>query len=256
MITALVFAIVMAAGPELPEDFLVIAHRGVVTDAITENSLRSLDAAIARGYTHTEVDLRFTKDDQVVCLHDSSLKRTTGVDARIHEVTLAELHALVDADTVPSFETFCARAAGKIGLMPDIKDCRRKQIPAFAKGIQATMEKYGLMESAYFIGRKDVMDRMEIGGRRSVSPKAATAGGVDEVESYFVFGHAVDFDAENTATFRRMKLPVVVSINTFHYTDVDPMAQGIADVQAMLELGVDGLQIDSVYDEPLFGPGK
>lgn len=107
---------------EAPEGLILIAHRGVVTGTVTENSLESLEGAIQRGYTHVEVDIRLTKDGHAVCLHDSNLRRTTGVDKRIHEVTLRELRALVPVNVVPSFETYCDHAAGRIDLMPHIKD--------------------------------------------------------------------------------------------------------------------------------------
>jgi len=49
---------------------MVLAHRGVVTDTIPENSLASLEETIRRGYTHIEVDVRPTKDGHAVVLHD------------------------------------------------------------------------------------------------------------------------------------------------------------------------------------------
>ena len=107
---------------QAPDGLILVAHRGVVTDTATENSLESLEGAIQRGYTHVEVDIRLTKDGHAVCLHDSSLRRTTGVDKRIHQVTLRELRALVPVNTVPTLETYCDHAAGRIDLMPDIKD--------------------------------------------------------------------------------------------------------------------------------------
>lgn len=70
---------------------MLIAHRGVVTDTLKENSLASLAETIRRGYTHIEVDLRMTKDGEIVCLHDNSLRRTTGVSKHINRITLEEL---------------------------------------------------------------------------------------------------------------------------------------------------------------------
>ncbi len=43
---------------------------------------------------------------------------------------------------------------------------------------------------------------------------------------------------------------MIVSINQFHYLGKgDLVALGMADVRRMLDYGVDGLQIDSVYDQ-------
>ena len=70
--------------------------------------------------------------------------------------------------------------------------------------------------------------------------------------SFFIFNHAADFDREQVDGFHALGLDVVVSINTFHYREGDPIAQGVRDLERMLALGVDGLQIDSVYDTYLF----
>ena len=43
-------------------------------------------------------------------------------------------------------------------------------------------------------------------------------------------------------------MKVIVSINTHHYGTGDPLQQGLAHIRRAVEQGVDGLQIDSVYD--------
>jgi len=92
MLTSLLTTIsLLLAQPVLPDDFIVVAHRcGVVNDELTENSLAALDEAIARGYTHVEVDLRITKDGHVVCLHDANLKRTKGVDKEMDAISTSQ----------------------------------------------------------------------------------------------------------------------------------------------------------------------
>jgi glycerophosphoryl diester phosphodiesterase len=248
---AMLHSVAVCAGP-----LLLVAHRGVVTESITENSLAALEEAIRRGYTHIEVDIRCTRDGRPVCLHDAGLKRTTGVDARIHEVTLEELRELVDSDTVPSLEEFCTRAAGRIELMPDIKDCPPDLREAFGESIRRVLTAHGLMERALFIGRKDYVNPGPGEGRVSTfapidEMRRRAAADPEFAKKHVVFGHAVDFNTENVKGYQALGLQVIVSINTFHYTRGDPVQQGLDDVQRMLALGVDGLQIDSVYDASL-----
>jgi hypothetical protein len=246
----------VAAAAQLPEGYILVAHRGVVDDAHPENSLASLEETIRRGYTHVEVDIRITKDGHAVVLHDRTLKRTTGINKDIYRITLAELRELVPEERVPSFETFCARCEGRIDLMPDIKDFPPDLRDALGDSIERSMRKHGLVKNALFIGRKDFKDRFWGEGRVSWRKP------IDEIEFdgdaaknpgkyYFVFGHAVDFNAENVPVYQKLGLQIVVSINLFHYTKGDPVAQGLADVEKMRELGVDGLQIDSEYDKGL-----
>lgn len=244
------------AQSELPVP-MVIAHRGVVTETITENSLESLDAAIERGYTHIEVDLRPTKDGHAVCLHDRSLNRTTGIEKNLDDVTLEELRALVGKDKVPSFAEFCEHAAGRIQLMPDIKDSPSALIDAFAASIDATMTKHGLFDQALFIGRPDIgrrfMGKGRLAWRAPLDKVRENERANNEPGKYFfIFNHGADFDKADVDGFHELGLMVVVSINTFHYTTGDPMQGGIEHIREMIALGVDGLQIDSVYDHAVF----
>lgn len=235
-------------------EFVLVAHRGVVTEELQENSLASLEETIRRGYTHIEVDVRSTKDGHPVCLHDGNLERTCGVNANVGAVTLAELRKLVPEERLPAFETFCARCEGRIDLMPDIKHCAQAVFEMFTERIDAAMTRHELVKDALFIGNKRCAERFR--GRSRLSwggrPENLRRYGIDKhPQDFFVFGHADDFDAASVKAFQAMSIPVIVSINLFHYDDVaeDPMAAGNADIERMLEYDVDGLQIDSVYEK-------
>lgn len=238
------------------DELMVVAHRGVVTETIPENSMASLEETIRRGYTHIEVDLRMTKDGEIVMLHDPNLERTTGVDQDIAEVTLAELHELVAPELVPTLEMVCEAAADRIEFMPDIKEIPRGKEKIFAGKLEALLSHYGLLENALFIGNPRIHEFM--GGRTRMSTRESVeritrhiAEDPNYVDTHFVFGHAVDFDQERVTGLQALGLEVVVSINTQHYRDVDPIEQGLKDVKAMIALGVDGIQIDSVYESAL-----
>ena len=233
-------------------EFLLVAHRGVVTESLTGNSLDSLEETIRRGYTHVEVDIRCTSDGHAVCLHDKNLFRTAGVDRSIDDLSLAELRAQVPGNIVPSFRVYCERCRGRIGLMPDLKGCPRERIDRYAESIKRSLDEYDLWDSALFIGQPHLAKRFAEHGRQAWRiPLAATkklAADRQPGPGQFVFGHAVSFDAEEVQGFQAMGLPVIVSINTGHYQSSDPLRQGNEDVKKMLGLGVEGLQIDSVYE--------
>lgn len=236
---------------------IVVAHRGVVTDTITENSLASLEEAIRRGYTHVEVDIRSTKDGRLVCLHDRSLRRVAGIRAYIDQLTLEDLRTHASELLVPTLETYCARAAGRIGLMPDVKDCPPKLREGLITGIEETLKKHGLMKNALFIGNSDIIQHFYGQARlkwRDTPEKLIESqpAGADLGKHFFAFGHGVDFDQEKVRQFQALGVAVVVSINTFHYIRGDPIPDGLRDVQRMRDLGVEGLQIDSVYDSAVF----
>ena len=56
-----------------------VAHRGLHGNGIPENSMEAFKAAIMSGYP-IETDVQLTKDNALLCFHDDSFKRMTGVD--------------------------------------------------------------------------------------------------------------------------------------------------------------------------------
>ena len=114
---------------QVANDLLTIAHRGgVVNEMYYENSIEGLEEAIRRGYSHVEVDVRITRDSQLVCFHERNLSEITGIDKNIDELALAELRkiaASLNAQIFPTFDEYCARCAGRIKLMVDLKGAHR-----------------------------------------------------------------------------------------------------------------------------------
>ena len=74
-------------------DTMIMAHRGDSGSA-PENTLPAFQSAIDHGAGAVELDVQMTKDGVVVCLHDSSLRRTTGVNKKIWEVNYDEIKDL------------------------------------------------------------------------------------------------------------------------------------------------------------------
>ncbi len=92
---------------EIPGAFrssFIVAHRGMHVDH-PENSLAAFQAAAESGYP-IELDVRLSKDHDPVVFHDASLKRMTGVPARVNHLSRAELERLpLHHNGVPTRET-------------------------------------------------------------------------------------------------------------------------------------------------------
>lgn len=71
---------------------LVAAHRGAWNWA-PENSLAAIDEAVAHGADIVECDVRATRDDVLVLLHDATLDRMTTLTGAVEALTWAELGA-------------------------------------------------------------------------------------------------------------------------------------------------------------------
>ncbi|MCA9240497.1 MAG: glycerophosphodiester phosphodiesterase [Planctomycetales bacterium] len=82
---------------------LIVAHRGASADA-PENTIAAFRLAWEQGADAAEGDFHLTRDSQVVCSHDPTTKRLSGVDLRISDSTLDELQKIdVGSWKDPSF---------------------------------------------------------------------------------------------------------------------------------------------------------
>jgi glycerophosphoryl diester phosphodiesterase len=68
----------------------LIAHRGNAAE-YPENTLPALRSALDLGVRHVEFDVQMTADRLPVLIHDSSLKRTAGIDRMVPEMQAREL---------------------------------------------------------------------------------------------------------------------------------------------------------------------
>jgi len=88
------------AGPVVPVEqplgpVVVLAHRGASYDA-PEHTFPSYDRAVKADTDFLECDLQLTKDGVLVCIHDTTVNRTTGASktGRVDSYTLAQLRSM------------------------------------------------------------------------------------------------------------------------------------------------------------------
>ena len=103
-----------------PNYIYVAAHRGWRTK-YPENTLEAFRAAEALGVDQLELDIRVTKDNELVIIHDATVDRTTDGSGLVCEKTLAELKAL-DAGIFKGEEFAGCRIPTVIEFMEFIKD--------------------------------------------------------------------------------------------------------------------------------------
>jgi glycerophosphoryl diester phosphodiesterase len=99
----------------------VLGHRGSLVPG-PENSVPAVRAALAAGADGVEVDVRRTRDGQLVCLHDPSLER--GADASRTFVIGADAAHLHDRGVPSADEMLDAGGGGRVVL--EIKNQRRQ----------------------------------------------------------------------------------------------------------------------------------
>lgn len=135
----------------------VCAHRGFSKIA-PENSLPAFGAAVALGAEEIEFDLRATKDDVIISLHDPSLERTSdGTGAEVDH-TYEELlqydfgykfHEDFRGLKVITFEDILRKFAGLVIMNIHIQI--RNVTEAHLKEIIALIRKYDCADYCYFM---------------------------------------------------------------------------------------------------------
>jgi len=114
---------------------LVVAHRAChraapshgFPRAVPENSLAALERCVALGVDLVEIDVRRSRDGQLVIMHDAKVNRTTTGKGRVANLTLAEIQALRlkgetgDAEAPPTLKAFLRAARGRILVNIDLK---------------------------------------------------------------------------------------------------------------------------------------
>ena len=75
------------------KDFKIIAHKGA-SGIAPENTLASFQAALDIGVDIIELDVRQTKDEEIIVFHDQFLDRTTNGTGNVHEYNLEQLKQL------------------------------------------------------------------------------------------------------------------------------------------------------------------
>ena len=249
----------------LSKDFILVAHRGgVVDEERSENSIKGLEEAIQRGYTHIEIDARVTKDGHVVCFHDENLKRETGIDKNISDLTLEELKQiklLKSQEQIPTFEEYCVRCEGRIDVMVDTKGVSDQFLEQYIMEVEKSLSNHGLLKNALFIldgrpknnqdkvterflGKAMVAWRKDAKTTREMLPQLPK----NFNQLYFIFNSPKHFNKDEFKEFHKMGLKIIASVNLSHYKTGDAFQQGQNDVRKMLAWEVDGLQIDSCYD--------
>lgn len=108
------------------KQILVAAHRGDWRNA-PENSLNALLNCINKGFDMMELDVKMTKDSQLVVMHDNTIDRTTNGKGKVSDFTLEEISKFklknglgrVTINPIPTFKEMMLEAKGKILINVD-----------------------------------------------------------------------------------------------------------------------------------------
>ena len=99
------------------------AHRGLHDQDCPENSMAAFQKALEGGYG-IELDVHLLKDGTLAVMHDSSLKRTTGADGCMEDLTAEDLSKYRlggTEETIPAFSQVLELFDGKAPMIVELK---------------------------------------------------------------------------------------------------------------------------------------
>jgi len=232
--------------PPLRHPIAVIAHRA--GRALSpENTLGAIRKAISLGVDYVELDIRATKDGQLVIMHDGSVDRTTNGHGAVKDLTLAEIRAL-DAgskfdpkyagEKVPTFEEVLKLCKGKVCIYVDHKQAPTEQVLALIR-------KFGMEKRVVvYNGPRDLLEWKKIAPSIPVMPSLPDEyrrpGGIAEFEKLLpaevLDGNLVEWTKELVDQCHALGVKVYVD-NLGPNDNPDGFRKAI-------DMGVDGIQTD------------
>ncbi|MBM7715409.1 glycerophosphoryl diester phosphodiesterase [Bacillus thermophilus] len=129
----------------------VAAHRGYSAE-YPENTLLAFQKAVDLGVDMIEFDLRLSKDNVVVIIHDDTVDRTTNGTGMVNDLTLKELKELDagEGEKIPTLEEFCESLQPYAELLfnVEIKPC--DQAIEVADRTVELLKKYDFLDRCVF----------------------------------------------------------------------------------------------------------
>lgn len=246
----------MAINGGVYDGYKLIAHRGGIVEGIyNEYDPASIQAAIDQGYYMLEIDVRETKDGVLIVHHDSDFSRFFNDPRTVAELSWEEVSSIksVKGNYRPLlFEEVLKMCTGKVKMMIDVKESNNS--PEFYHKLGEQMEKYNMLEGAYFINNESIK---YFKGEAKFLFRANEANiimekfenGEDVACNYFLFDDGAKLTSSLIKMCQAANIAVVPSVNFGHYKNENPMRGAKRDIGFLKECGVTEFQIDSDFDD-------
>ncbi len=123
-----------------------VGHRGARAYE-PENTLRSFQRAIERGVDAIELDVRKTKDDHIVVIHDPDIKRTTNGEGAVSDLTVQQIQSASTEknEKIPTLEEALDFIGKKVKVFVELKEA------GFEEQVLALIRKKGLEKNVVVV---------------------------------------------------------------------------------------------------------
>lgn len=130
-----------------------VAHRGIHDNrTVSENSMTAFLKA-KEAHVALELDVHLTTDNQLVVVHDSELKRVTGKDGIVEEMSMLDIrknYKLLDGSEIPTIEEVIHNINEEVPIVLEIK-VREGNGKLVGNAVRKMLEKEVKDKSNYYI---------------------------------------------------------------------------------------------------------
>jgi len=125
---------------------LKIGHRGARAYE-PENTLRSFRRAMELGVDAVELDVRKTRDNELVVIHNADVNKTTNGRGAVNELTLDEIKRFVTekGEKIPTLEEVLDSVGRRVKVLVELKE------PGIEEQVLGLIRKRGLIDSVILI---------------------------------------------------------------------------------------------------------
>lgn len=129
----------------------IAAHRGY-SAKYPENTLLAFEKALAYDIDMLEFDLRLTKDEEVVIIHDKTVDRTTNGTGNVHDYSLKDLKALNagEGETIPTLSELCELVFSHPNILLNVEIKPQAKALTVADQAIETLKEFQLMNQCVF----------------------------------------------------------------------------------------------------------
>lgn len=196
------------------EKVYIVAHRGntlkALMELVPENSLECIQLAIESGVVDMiEIDVRPTKDGELVLMHDASINRTTnGGNKNVSSLTYEQLMQydmkrdgkVAEGVKVPTLKQVFELCKGKMFINLDIHG---KNVPV-GQLAQLIIE-CGMIDQVMIYSKQDeLVEYPNIDPNFILHPYVSTVAAAKNYQGYFgalLFQYGLDYDKKNNISF-------------------------------------------------------
>ncbi len=239
---------------------LIVAHRGgVVSPTSPENTLAAIRFASEGSYDMVEIDIAEAMDCEPVLFHswNGNLRSSCGLDSFVYDMTSEELVKIKyrESDECITSLSQALKLCRELdlGVMLDIKEFGgQHHSEEFFSRIAKLVIKNGLVNSSLTFsqnpfGYKHLRNVLKF----AISEDELVLfsnGQRNIVEGRWWFALPNEVTDQLLIDLQENGTLVIVAINQFRYPVHAHEIIASKDVQRLIDTGVDGLQIDSIYE--------